>query len=216
MDLRGAQAALDPDNAGSELEQIKMRLARAGLLARAGSRRDLARIRRRWRQHARPRGRARRCRSSCPRAAATERLLRQLGAGQALRGRAGRGHRARADGDLRFCAGARRGAGGTWRKHGQRELTSEAVASLIDDFEWDYRDRFARVDVTASVLVASARGRAVPVACVRRRSARKRPGDRDVESVGSSRVRPSAAMAQRRVGSRPTLRRALRTRRRRR
>ena len=30
------QAALDPDNAGSELEQIKMRLARAGLLARAG------------------------------------------------------------------------------------------------------------------------------------------------------------------------------------
>jgi len=29
------QAALDPENAGSELEQIRMRLARAGLLARA-------------------------------------------------------------------------------------------------------------------------------------------------------------------------------------
>jgi predicted nucleic acid-binding protein len=44
-----------------------------------------------------------------------------------------------------------------WRKHRYRELTSEEVASLIDDFEWDYYDRFVRVGVTTSVLVASAR-----------------------------------------------------------
>ena len=44
-----------------------------------------------------------------------------------------------------------------WRKHRSGDLSLDDVTSLVDEFEWDYFERFSRVAVGAPVLEAAAR-----------------------------------------------------------
>lgn len=44
-----------------------------------------------------------------------------------------------------------------WRKHRSSEVSIEDLTALIDEFEWDYYERFSRVAVEAAVLADAAR-----------------------------------------------------------